>query len=414
ILRDFPSIIQGGDSMMIFLFAGNSLELMSITGQQRVIDLQNDLPGRIIEALDQKSPRKLDRSQSDLLAFLLARACPAINDSRASFHEAKVILFSDFVQSTRDEDWSDGRKLSRSEILQKIEGCLRPSSQEFLPVTVTAFRFSPPEQADKADCPAACTAAEAEPATEQREVEEGASEARTGEEVEAGEEVEEPEKINEDSRPQSDFPVDRYMATNCLDQWFNVDLDVFLRKDTPEIRRLRLTALYRRIVLTERVYLKYVAFSDFRAIDSEIKLPNGEELDTLTYGLFRSSETTPNFRVRFFPGKPEDFVLAPEEGHEKSRAASEPEPLRLRLDNRFDSMQYGRCDLLIAIPQTGLLFKVPIVALPVLDSGASQILGAVIFVLHLFPVVLALVVFRDTCLQPRQDMAAVDTSAAAP
>lgn len=291
---------------------------------------------------------RLNRSVTDLVDFLNARVCAEIRDRGDNYSQIRIIIFSDLLQSVPLPGAGgdlESIKRVRAERLDQIEACLKKPN-----LVVTAFSL--PSQKGS------------------------------------------PEVVGD-----HEMNVGSYFKSNLSERWQTIDLDEYSKAEQDK-RVMLCEGLYTKVVsVTRPLYLKYRPGPEWENISSSLRLPKSVEADRIFLGLSSVPGTSYPIKVRLVKERVSDFVLGLEANDlsykSLSRASSEQYPLQISMEGYPDIARSARAQLLVGVPRQSILYKVPIVALAILPSGALIIIKVILLILHLFPVALAVMVILD-------------------
>lgn len=297
-------------------------------------ELLKKLPGE----LDKSSGNLPGNKTTNLIGYLDEKVCDEIEDHKKEFRHIKVILFSDWVHTALPPDVDE--RAAPSELkrkLRKIEDCLKDPA-----VSILAFRSEPGQVADS-------------------------------------------------NAGQGHTEVLEYLASNLEErQWHEMELTDYVTRD-PSQRQTSLAVLYSLSQSAPPLYLKFNPEPQWSSMLSAIKLPAGEESDTVFIELRSTSDSARRVRLKFAPGTAADFTLSSSqkgESRDFPRPASAQNPLKVRLENRLTERE-SQNELLIAIPKSSVLYRVPVVAIPVLRKDIAKTIRLSLLAIHILPLVMA-------------------------
>lgn len=153
--------------------------------------------------------------------------------------------------------------------------------------------------------------------------------------------------------------------------WREIDLARFAAEEDDWQKAVLAFSMYQEIRHPETLYLKYQIAPRWRGIPSQLKFPDEKSYDQVLLGLRASRDGDDALsRVRIAFGDPGDnpFVLG--EGvrepnfeiYERSKSA--PTELPVTLFSRLDVSRSAECDLLVAVPATGIVHAVRVIVVP--------------------------------------------------
>lgn len=352
-------------------FAGHSRFLVDnaegVEGRERLRSrLSEALPKNLAKLLppvrvDVSDSTDLGRRTTDIISFLDKTACAQIRDLDGRFSRAKIILFSDLIQSVAPSgnlSMSDIVK-QRADTLDSIRECMRNTTT---PVSVTAFYLKPHG---------------------------GSKEELAGDSMDVG----------------------RYFSSNLpSEKWEEINLDEYNAAGWEE-KALKCESLYARVVTSvSPLFLKYHSAPDWEALESRLRLPRTKETDRVFFGLEAFGPGSKSIKIRLGKGAPEEFVLGLD-GRDRAfasldRSASEQNPLVLSMESYPAVPGDTHFELLVAVPRQSVLYRIPIVVLPVMPKSTMLIVKSVFTILHLFPLALSIIIGTEAWKARRRRTAA--------
>lgn len=337
-LDSFVQSLDRDDAIRVYAFTGIDYPVLNITGvRNRMADVPTLRP-KIGELL---APGVVDRRSTDVTRFLTNVVCPEIKDGE-DFNQIKVIVFSDWVQSSPPGSEIDIE--AQKARIQALEKCFKEHDQ----TSVSVLSFW--------------------------------ARAQDGSEVR-------PEAMERD--------ISRYMGSNLdEDHWQELDLEKY-HKASFEEKQILPTILYSNVIeISEVLYLKYLPDPRWRAIPSAIELPESGDSEKLYLTLRPLFEEVSPIRVLLTPKAKDDFVIGMSDRERAARIASENGPIRLQLMQRPSVFRESRIEMLIASPRCSTIYRIPVVVLPALRQEAAWVILLVVGAMHFLPILLALKIFK--------------------
>lgn len=354
------SSMNPDDIVRYYVFASDSMALYTLSNEgtiggleNKLTDNLNKLPGKLKTYLkadeyrdpDPEADIRIDRTSTDIPGFLNERVCADLRNEWRRFATIKVILFSD-LKSSADGDSPGENNIPR---LKNVEECVR----RYKNASILAFSAAPAE----------------------------------------------------DGKDRTNVNVGHYLESNLqASQWQKIDLAHFDEAKSYE-KPLLYSLLFTETVPVDTLYMKHEEGPQYQAIPSSLALPVNEESDKIIVGLRPLAGGACDLRMRIMVGRTGDSILGyhaldndqdrlDESTTVLERAASEQNPLQVELasPNRITQDQ---CELLVAVPEQSVLYRIPIVVLTVMEERARTIFLTMLVILHTFPLILTGFVYRS-------------------
>lgn len=341
-LDSFVQSLDKNDEIRAYAFTGSAREVLNVTGVKERVAGVPTLRAKLTELLGAGA----DRKSTDIAKFLEDVVCPEVKDHDDQFDQIKVIVFSDWIQSSRPGKEIDV-EFEKSRV-NALEKCFKGHGK----TAILSF-WAPPQD---------------------------------------GSEVR-PEALEKD--------VSRYLGSNLSDaSWQELDLEKYHRASFEE-KQILPTILYSNAPpVGETVYLKYLPDPRWQAIPFEINLPESEQSEKLYVTLHPLAKDVSPIRVLVAPKAKDDFVIGMNDRERAARIASENSPIRLQLMERPLGFRESRIEMLIASPRCSTIYRIPLVVLPALRQEAVWVILFVIGTMHLLPILLAFRIFHSRLSPP--------------
>lgn len=344
------------DALHAYVFAGKHKRILDVQGilggREQIPDFHNKVVAAFSEPLDYNS--------TDLLRFLNVAICGEIGDydkdQEKGFTHIKVIIFSDWIQSSPDRNGSSHLQDQRIHIKE-----FRDFVKDHGNVSFLEFRSSPQGNGELM-----------------------------------------PESVESDIGRQL-----RYSFSE--ERWQHLDLKDY-NEARPEEKPTMPALVYSNDKPSDSIYLKYLPDPGWSARPSWIKLPKTERSEDL-FIAFRplTSDASP-VRVEMTPGNGEEVVIDMNERESAARINTESSLLQLKLTQRSLSSRDARIEMLVVAPRSSTVYRIPVVVLPVLREDAITVLRLIVLAMHLLPLVLAAKIYRSRKKRLLDKTAAVPAS----